>query len=170
MTGTPSMQQSPPLTLQEAMTRAIEHHHANQLQEAERLYRAVLEVQPNHPDANHNLGVLAMQVKQPAAGLPHLKAALEGNQQHVQYWLSYIEALIQANQNDAARQTLEQGRQRGLPGEAVEAFASRLGSGSQDAEQTASVSQPDFLEVLPGDVKSSKSAPPHKRSRPGKKP
>ena len=61
------------------LQQAIAHHQAGQLQNAERLYRAILQAQPSHPDANHNLGVLAVQVKQPAAGLPHFKVALEAN-------------------------------------------------------------------------------------------
>ncbi len=116
--------------------------------DAERLYRAILQTQPNHPDANHNLGVLAMQVKQPAAGLPHFKAALEANPNQGQYWLSYIDALIQTGQTDAARQVLAQGRQRGLQGEAVEALAGRLEepSGSEPSPQEINTLVAPFTE------------------------
>ena len=114
------------LTLDQALQQAISHHQAGQLQDAERLYRAILLAMPNHSDANHNLGVLAVQVKQPAGGLPHFKAALETNPNQRQYWLSYIDALIQTDQTDAARQVLEQGRQRGLQGDVVETLAVRL--------------------------------------------
>lgn len=114
------------LTIDQALQQAVAHHRQGQRQDAERLYRAILKDQPNHPDANHNLGVLAVQAKQAAAGLPYLKAALEANPKQGRYWLSYIDALIQAGQTDAARQVLEQGRQRGLQGEAVAALAGRL--------------------------------------------
>ena len=119
------------------LQQAIAHHRQGQLQEAERLYRDVLRIQPDHPDANHNLGVLAVQVKQPAAGLPHFKIALESVPNRGQYWLSYIDALIQAGQADAAKQVLAQGRQRGLQGEAVEALAGRIEglSGSEPSPQ-----------------------------------
>ena len=125
------------LSVDQTFQQAIAHHQAGQLQDAERLYRAILQSQPVHPDANHNLGVLAIQVQQPAAGLPHLKAALEANPNQGQYWLSYIEALIQTGQTDAARQMLEQGRQRGLQGDAVKALAGRLEgpSGSEPGDQ-----------------------------------
>ena len=112
------------------LQQAIACHRQGQLQEAERLYRDILQIQPDHPDANHNLGVLAVQAKQPMGGLPHFKAALEAQPEQGQYWLSYIDALIQAGQADAARQVLVQGRQRGLQGEAVEALAGRLESSS----------------------------------------
>jgi len=117
MTIAKSPQQTVSLTIDQFLQRAIAHHQAGQLQDAERLYRAILQAQPNHPDANHNLGVLAVQMKkQPAASLTHFKAALEANPMQGQYWLSYIDALIQSGQIDAARQVLEQGRQRGLQG------------------------------------------------------
>src|SRR3990172_9783613 len=109
-----SPQQTATLTIDQALKQAIAHHRQGQLQDAERVYRAILQAQPNHPDANHNLGVLAVQVKQLTAGLPHFKAALEANPKQGQYWLSYIDVLIQTGQIDAARQLLEQGRQQGL--------------------------------------------------------
>src|SRR3990167_9066266 len=104
MTIAKSPQQTVSLTIDQFLQRAIAHHQAGQLKDAERLYRAILQVQPNHPDANHNLGVLAVQVKQPAAGLPHFKAALEANPHQEQYWLSYIDALIQSGQEDRSEE------------------------------------------------------------------
>lgn len=126
MANSDSPQQPVSLTLDQALQQAIAHHRAGRLQDAERLYRAILQAQPSHPDANHNLGVLAVQLKQPAAGLPHFKAALGTNSNQGQYWLSYIDALIQTGQTDAARQALEQGKRRGLQGKMVEALAERL--------------------------------------------
>jgi tetratricopeptide (TPR) repeat protein/2-polyprenyl-3-methyl-5-hydroxy-6-metoxy-1,4-benzoquinol methylase len=114
------------ITIDQALQQAITHHQAGDLQAAEQLYRAILQTQPNHPDANHNLGVLAVQVQLPAVALPHFKSALESNPAHDQYWLSYIDALIQTDQQTAAQQVLIQGRERGLQGKAVEALAERL--------------------------------------------
>ena len=137
-----------PLPLDVALRQAVAHHQAGQLQEAERLYRDVLRIQPDHPDANHNLGVLAVQVKQPAGALPYFKAALEAKPNQGQYWLSYIDALIQAGQIDAARQVLAQGRQRGLSGEAVEALVVRLKGCTQVAERSNAKSQYSFKESI----------------------
>jgi len=125
------------MPLDTTLQQAVAHHQAGRLQEAEQLYRAILQIQPNHPDASHNLGVIAVQVGKPAAGLPHLKAALDANPNQDQYWLSYIDALIQAFQTHAAREVLEQGLQRGLQGEAVEALAGRLLASAQAAEQAS---------------------------------
>ena len=50
------------LTLDEALKKGVEAHAAGQIQEAERLYTAILQAQPKHPDANHNMGVLALSL------------------------------------------------------------------------------------------------------------
>ena len=44
------------LTLDEALQKGIEAHKTGQIQDAERLYTALLQAQPKHADANHNLG------------------------------------------------------------------------------------------------------------------
>lgn len=120
----------------EGFQQAVAHHQAGQFQEAERLYRAVLQIYPNHPDANHNLGVLAVQAKQPIASLPHFMAALEADPACGQYWLSYIDALLQAGQLETARQVLAHAQRQGLHGEAADTLAVRLGSGEPVANQS----------------------------------
>lgn len=93
-------------TLQQAVAR----HKAGQLQEAERLYRAILRVAPTQADANHNLGVLALQTGNPKAGFPYFQNALETNPRQEQYWLSYIDALMRAGDLAAARDVLHRGK------------------------------------------------------------
>ena len=50
------------LTIGQALQQGIAAHKQGKLQVAERLYRTILQAQPQHPDANHNLGVLAVSV------------------------------------------------------------------------------------------------------------
>ena len=45
------------LTLEQALQKGIEAHKAGKVQEAGQLYTAILKANPNHPDANHNMGV-----------------------------------------------------------------------------------------------------------------
>ena len=47
------------LTIQEALKQGINFHQKGDLNNASVYYRSILKVQPNHPDANHNLGVIA---------------------------------------------------------------------------------------------------------------
>ncbi|MBI1891040.1 MAG: tetratricopeptide repeat protein [Burkholderiales bacterium] len=105
------------MSLEAALQQAVAHHQAGRLQDAERFYRAILQAQPRHPDANHNMGCLAMQVGNHAAALPFLKTALDANPTVGQYWLSYVGTLIEAGQPDTARDVLAQGVSKGLRGE-----------------------------------------------------
>ncbi len=114
------------LTLNQALQQAIAHHQAREFPQAEHLYRAILQVESNHADANHNLGVLALNVNKPLESLAFFKTALESNPQQRQFWLSYIEALMQVEQFELARAVLQQGQSFGLDGKEVMQLAQRL--------------------------------------------
>jgi protein O-GlcNAc transferase len=65
-------------TLDTNLAQALEHHRAGRLAEAEGLYRAILEAFPQHPDALHLLGVIALQAGQPAAAVDLITRAMAG--------------------------------------------------------------------------------------------
>lgn len=108
------------LKIDQALLQAIEAHRSGELQDAERLYRGILQVQPQHPDANYYLGVLAVEAGQPGAALTFLKKALEKNPKHEKYWASYVDTLIKADHFNTARQVLQQGKHNGFEGGAVD--------------------------------------------------
>ena len=114
--------------------QAVEAHRAGKLEQAEALYRAILKDQPQHPDANHNLGVLAVSLNNPVDALPLLKTALEANPKQGQYWISYIDALIKGNQPENARLVLEQGKEMGLSGDQVDVLSQKLALQSDEPE------------------------------------
>ena len=114
------------LTIEQALQQAIEAHKAGKLQDAEALYRAILQTQPKHPDANHNFGVMAVSLNKTAAALPLSKIALEANPNQEQFWLSYVDALIKEKQFEDAKNLLEQGKKRGLAGEMVDILEAQL--------------------------------------------
>ena len=104
----------------------IEAHKVGRLQDAEAGYRAVLQIQPKHPDANHNLGVLAVSVNKLEEALLLFKTALEANPNQGQFWISYVDALIKVKQFDNAKSVLEQGKKKGLAGEKVDRLTQQL--------------------------------------------
>ena len=118
------------VTIAQALERGVTAHKEGKLQEAEKLYRAILQSQPQHPDANHNLGVLAVGVGKVEGAIPHFKAALAANAKMEQYWLSYIDALIKLNQMDTAKAVLEQARCSGLQGEKFDNLQVQLTDGA----------------------------------------
>ena len=105
------------LTIEQALQQGVTAHKEGKLQDAERLYRAIIQSQPAHPDANHNLGVIAVSVNKADAALPLFKTALEANPKIEQFWLSYIDALIKEQQFDNAKQVLKQAKKQGVDGE-----------------------------------------------------
>ncbi len=129
------------MSVQTELQLAVAQHQTGALQDARLHYLAVLQIEPGHPEANHNMGVLAVQQQQPAAGLVYFLAAIEADPSRGQYWLSYIDALIQAGQTDAARQVLEIAQQQGLQG--AEALAMRLTAGGRDVAPEAGRNQPE---------------------------
>ena len=50
------------LSVTSALKLGIEAHKSGRVQDADRYYSAVLEVEPDHPDANHNMGILAVGI------------------------------------------------------------------------------------------------------------
>ena len=97
------------LTVEQALQQGVAAHREGKLEEAERLYRAILQSQPRHADANHNLGVIVTSRDGSAAALTLFETALESNSKVEQFWFSYIDALITQRQFDKAKQVIQQG-------------------------------------------------------------
>jgi Flp pilus assembly protein TadD len=102
------------LTVDQALQQGVAAHKEGKLQDAERLYRAILQAHPKHPDANHNLGVLAVAVGKPLEALPLFKLALEVNPKIEQFWLSYADVLIKLERFDEAKRALIEGEKSGV--------------------------------------------------------
>ncbi len=63
----------------QALQTALQHHQAGRLQEAEAIYRQVLQIQPDHPDALHLLGVIAHHVGRHEVAVELIGKAIEAN-------------------------------------------------------------------------------------------
>ena len=107
-------------------SKVLPHTKRGNLQDAERLYRAILQSQPLHPDANHNLGVLAVSVNKADLALPLFKTALEANPKIEQFWLSYIDSLIKTKKVDDARQAIADAKQAGITTAKLQIFEEQL--------------------------------------------
>ena len=64
------------MTLPEALQVAVQHHRSGRLAEAEALYRQILAAQPEHVDALHFLGVIAMQVGRHDTAIEWIRQAI----------------------------------------------------------------------------------------------
>ncbi len=84
--------------------RGVQYHRSGNLKVAEQLYRDVLSKEPNHPDALHLLGVLAMQMKQPAVAANLINRAISINPGKGIYYGDFGKALYRCGKRDAAIQ------------------------------------------------------------------
>ena len=139
------------LTLDQALQKGVEAHKAGKVQEADRYYTAILKANPKHPDANHNMGVLAVGVGKVEEALPFFKTGLEANPKIDQFWLSYIDALIKLDRMDDAKAVFDQAKSKGAKGDGFDQIEKRLNTSSVEVKnerQEVSPNQPNIFDEL----------------------
>ena len=142
------------LTIDQALQQGIKAHKAGQVQEADRLYTTILKAQPKHPDANHNMGVLAVGVGKVEQALPFFKTALEANPATAQFWISYIDALIKLGKLADAKAVLDQAKSKGAKGDGFDKLEQKLNDAGQEPLQASELAselqpkQPNILDTL----------------------
>ena len=140
--------------IQEALTKGVEQHVAGKFEIAAQLYRSVLRIQPNHADANHNMGLLKLDTGLALEALPYLQTALQADTSISQFWISYIGALITLKKFDEAIRILNLAKENGLEGDEFIKFERKL-SYSMDQKSTSEIelvtsskSKPNILDTL----------------------
>ena len=132
----------------QTLLQAITAYSQGNLQEAESLYRAILKVQPNHPHANHNLGLIAVFMNQPSIALPMFKAATDANPSIEQFWVSYIDALITEREFENAKQAIKEGKEKGVAKEKLKILLRKLASVKKLATPIEAPSHAQMQELL----------------------
>ena len=83
---------------------------AEEFELAIKFYGSVMKLQPKHADANHNMGFLKVYTDIALEALPYLQTALQADTSVVQFWLSYIKALIKLDKTVEATRILNSGK------------------------------------------------------------
>ena len=112
--------------IDEILQRGIEAHGAGEILEAERLFNQILSIQPHHPDANHKMGQLAFGEDRVFEALAYFKIALIADSNEGEYWLNYIDALLELNKLDDAKAVFDQAKQKGAEGDAFDLIEKRI--------------------------------------------
>lgn len=123
--------------IDQTFRQAAAQHHAGRLAEAEILYRSVLQVEPGHSDANHNLGLMAMQLGKAELGLPYLQAAWEADPSTGQYWLTLTECLLEMGHAEDALLLIEDAIRRGMDSPQAQQLLMRAKAGNGNKLQPA---------------------------------
>lgn len=114
------------ISIVEALKLGVEAHRSGKIEEADRYYTAILKAQPDHPDANHNMGVLAVGLSKVEEALPFFTRALEANRSIEQFWLSYVDALIRLDRVKEAQAVLDQAKESEVTGDGFDKLEQRL--------------------------------------------
>ena len=140
--------------VEELFQQGVELHKSGKVEVASQLYTAVLKAQPEHPDANHNMGVLAVGVGNIQEALPFFEAALDANADTAQFWLSYIDALINVERMADAQAVFDQAKNNGAQGDGFDQLEQRLNVPDQEPLETSTAAleghqdQPNILDTL----------------------
>lgn len=114
------------LQIDEVLKRGIQAHQRGLRVQAARHYSQILDAQPQHADANHNMGILEFEQGNFDKGIQFIKMALSINSGVTQYNLSYVDALIKLGRLKETRIFLEQSECKKIQGKAFEQVQERL--------------------------------------------
>ena len=102
------------LTAVELLARGSTLHEAGDILSAEADYMQILQDQPNHPEANHNLAILLSLQGNLEGALDHLKICLNANPNVNLFWATYIDILIKLGRISDAKTLLISAKDNGL--------------------------------------------------------
>lgn len=139
----------------EVLSLAISKHQQGSLLEAEKLYRAILQSNPNHPDANYNFAILAVDLGYVQESLPYFEKAIEMHSISEQYYIGYIDALIRLGEIEKARGILAEAKWISSK-ETIEALEKRI---------PAQAKQLDIIELSKKSSAKNDKAPSNKEVR-----
>jgi tetratricopeptide (TPR) repeat protein len=107
------------ITINDALKCGVAAHKAGKLQEADLYYTAVLKKVPNHPDANHNIGLLALSVGEIEKAISFFEKALSASPNIAQFWISLCNTLISQKKFDAVMGLLKKAKQSQLDNQSL---------------------------------------------------
>ena len=90
------------------LDEAITAHEAKDFNSAAAKYTKILERDAHHADANHNFGLLTVELGLKDEALIFLQTAINTNPKVLQYWVTFIDTLTNVERFDDARSVLEQ--------------------------------------------------------------
>ena len=121
------------------LEHAISAHESGNLVLAGEKYLEILNLDPKHPDANHNFGLIALKMDEQAMAVQFFKNAIEANPTVTEYWVSCINTLIELKDSKNAQIALDKAKEVGHVDEVFEKLSSNLKLLSQEIEEAAEV-------------------------------
>jgi len=111
-------------TLEEGV---IAHRNGN-FKQAAQIYQSVLQSEPTNPEANHNLGILALETKQTQVAQELFQTAIDTNPKVEQFWLSLLQVLIQQGKCADAAHALQAAKKNGVASDKLATIETHINS------------------------------------------
>jgi protein O-GlcNAc transferase len=118
---------------------AMQHQQNGDIEQAVSLYLEILQTYPQHADANHNLGFIEAHTKSINDALPRFEAAVMASPETEQFWVSYIDALMQSGATETALSAIEHGQKFGLTKENAQLLLDEYHTSPDQPEQIESL-------------------------------
>jgi predicted Zn-dependent protease len=112
--------------------KGLQAHNAGDLSAAEQLYQETLAIKPEHPEANHNIGVVLVAKNELDKALEFFKLAVTASPNVSLFWASYIDTLAKLERIIEAKALIKAARSSGMSCENIEAISSRLDIENQE--------------------------------------
>lgn len=97
-----------PPDISQLIETGLEHHQSGRFQEAEAIYQTILKQQPQHPDALHLLGVIALQVGKNEIAVKLIEKAIKENPDEPDFYNNCGEAYRALRKTESAIARYEQ--------------------------------------------------------------
>jgi protein O-GlcNAc transferase len=98
LTKTKISPKKPSISIDQELAKALQYHQSGQLNKAEKIYKRIIEVNPNHSDALHLLGVIANQAGKNDIAVKLINKAIQCNPGNSNYYNNLGNALKDQNQ------------------------------------------------------------------------
>ena len=123
------------ISLEEELRLGIKAHKEGSVQDANRHYSSILKAKPNHPEANHNMGILAVGVGKPEQSPAFFKRAIEAKPSMIQSWVGLVEVLVRLNKIQDASNVLKQAFSLGLKSDQLDQLKRKLNELTNDSQK-----------------------------------
>ena len=121
--------------------KGLQAHNAGDLSAAELLYQETLAIKPEHPEANHNIGVVLVAKNELDKALAFFKFALDNSPNVSLFWASYIDTLIKLERIGESKTLVKAVKQAGISCDKLEALSQHLDVEHQDPGVSNTVDQ-----------------------------
>ena len=119
---------------------------AGDLSAAEQLYQETLVIKPEHPEANHNIGVVLVAKNELDKALEFFKFALDNSPNVSLFWASYIDTLIKLERIGESKTLIKAVKKAGISCDKIEAISLQLDVLYQEPDAKASQKCDELIE------------------------